>query len=240
MPKKKLHNKVKQTLVQFIHSSKLALLLFCEIVVGLMITASSLLFFLKIRDDILEKEFLHFDISILHFFYSFRNPFLNEIMIVVSFLGDQVIIVLGIVITMLLVIKKHTREALLFFFLLGMGYMLDVLLKNSMHRPRPQFHPLVLETDYSFPSGHAMLSLVFYTTLSYLVYHFTKNLTYTIISVSVAALIILSIGISRIYLGVHYPSDVLGGYFSGLFWFASIFLVNKTLAFFTFYRKNHK
>ena len=90
--------------------------------------------------------------------------------------------------------------------------ILNQLLKNILQRPRPNEFRIIEETGYSFPSGHSMVSMAFYGYLIYLIYIYVKNkyLKWTLIVL--LSILICTIGISRIYLGVHYTSDVLGGF----------------------------
>ncbi len=109
--------------------------------------------------------------------------------------------------------------------LIGLG--LTLLLKELYHRVRPDFLPLAYETSYSFPSGHAMNSLIFYTCLSFFVLNHVKNKQLRMIFFVLSGILIFLIGISRIYLGVHYPSDVIGGYAAGFCWLTLVFSVAK-------------
>ena len=95
---------------------------------------------------------------------------------------------------------------------LGTITILNVLLKGILQRPRPIEYRIINESGYSFPSGHSMVSMAFYGYLIYLIYKYIKNkyLKYTLITI-LSALIII-IGTSRIYLGVHYTSDVIAGF----------------------------
>lgn len=221
-----------------VKSSKVALIIFLEVVLGILLSASSLFIFIKIRGEVLEQELSLFDNSIINFFYSLRIPFLTKIMVFISFLGGEFIIAATILIIILLFLKKHKKESVIFAFIIEMSFLINSLLKNVVQRPRPHFHPLIVENNYSFPSGHAMDSFVFYTTLSYLVFHFTRNKKLGILSIILSTILIFLIGISRIYLGVHYPTDVIAGYFGGLFWFASVMLIDRTLIFFKFFKES--
>lgn len=91
-------------------------------------------------------------------------------------------------------------------------------LKLIFKRERPSILPLVHENTFSYPSGHAMVSICFYGFLAYLIIRNLNNRLLKIISVTIIAAIIIGVGISRIYLGVHYASDVLAGYAFGWVW----------------------
>ena len=89
---------------------------------------------------------------------------------------------------------------------------LNVLLKNIINRPRPDGYRIISETGYSFPSGHSMISMAFYGLILYIVFKNVKNKNIRNLLTVLIAILIFLIGFSRIYLGVHYVSDVLGGF----------------------------
>ena len=89
---------------------------------------------------------------------------------------------------------------------------LSILLKRILQRPRPTEYRIIEETGYSFPSGHSMISMAFYGYLIYLIYKYVENKYVKWILISLLSVLICLIGVSRIYLGVHYTSDVLGGF----------------------------
>lgn len=101
---------------------------------------------------------------------------------------------------------------------------LNLLLKSIFLRPRPDILQLVYASGYSFPSGHAMVGIAFYGFLIYLCSCFLKSPWHQVLTVLLVALILL-IGISRIYLGVHYASDIMGGFLAGLTWLM-IFIIS--------------
>lgn len=105
---------------------------------------------------------------------------------------------------------------------------LNVLLKNILHRPRPTEYRLIDESGYSFPSGHSMISMAFYGFIIYLIYKYVKNKYLKWSLITILSTLIVVIGISRIYLGVHYTSDVLAGFFIAISYLVIyIGMVNK-------------
>ena len=90
--------------------------------------------------------------------------------------------------------------------------LLNQLLKYIIQRPRPDGYRLITESGYSFPSGHSMVSMAFYGLLIYLIWKMVKNEKIKYVSCGILAILIPMIGFSRIYLGVHYASDVIGGF----------------------------
>lgn len=232
--------RVKKTFVNifdFSLSSKVAFLLFCEILLGFVITFGTLLIFLKIGKNVLEREIISFDQFVTHFIYSFRSPFMNEVMGTISFLGGDIFLSLAIIVAICILLAKHKKDALVFAFILVTGIGLNIFLKNFFQRARPDFFPLFHEPSYSFPSAHAMNATVFYLCVAYFIFWHLKNRKLGITLIVIFLLLIFLIGISRIYLGVHFPSDVLGGFVAGLCWFTVVLLFEKTIIFFKLFRK---
>ena len=107
---------------------------------------------------------------------------------------------------------------------------LNQILKHILQRPRPTEFRIIEETGYSFPSGHSMVSMAFYGYLVYLIYKYVKNKYIKWISITLLSILICSIGVSRIYLGVHYTSDVLSGFLISISYLVIyISLINKFL-----------
>jgi undecaprenyl-diphosphatase len=101
--------------------------------------------------------------------------------------------------------------------------ILDRLLKLSFHRPRPTpFFGLAPPDSYSFPSGHALISFCFFAILAWLLESHIRSFPLRLAILALFAFLVLAIGYSRIYLGVHYPSDVLAGYAAGAVWISAV------------------
>lgn len=200
-----------------------------QILFSLVIILCSSIFFNVLLGYTKAAGELSWDIAISHLIYQLRSPFLTAIMEIVTALGDSFILITGILITLYLAWKKKKREALIFVSVLLIGLGCNLLLKELIERPRPDMNPLILLQSYSFPSGHAMNSFIFYTYLAYFIYHFTRKKTPTVVATLMAGAVILLIGFSRVYLGVHYPSDILAGYFAGAIVFFSIFMLTKII-----------
>ena len=174
------------------------------------------------------------DNQLITFFYLHRTPVLTTIMKTISMFGFEIPIILGAVIFVIVFIskacvverlRKYRKEAFVFSLIVGMAPIIDGILKRIIQRPRPSLFPLDSVGSYSFPSGHALTSIVFYVTLIYFIYRFTGNKKLAVISAISFSSLIFMIGISRIYLGLHYPTDVLAGWLIGLCWLSGVFLV---------------
>ena len=98
--------------------------------------------------------------------------------------------------------------------------LLNTLLKLAFQRARPTIHRIIEASGYSFPSGHSMAAFSLYGGLAFLIWKHIPTAIGRVLMIIVSAAFILTIGMSRIYLGVHYPSDVIGGYFLSGSWLA--------------------
>jgi undecaprenyl-diphosphatase len=149
----------------------------------------------------------------------------------ITSLGSSAVLVLIVaaVIVYLLLIRRP-MTALFTFIAVAGGQLLSTLLKAEIDRPRPDLvSHLVNETSLSFPSGHAMVSAVTYLTLGSLAARFLPGRTTKIFVLSLAMLTTLLVGVSRVYLGVHWPSDVLAGWCAGFAWAMLCWLAARLL-----------
>lgn len=143
-----------------------------------------------------------------------RSPFMTLIMKAITKLSDTTyIIIIAIILSLLFLFKwKEKNIAKLIPCSLLLVTIINNTLKVIFQRERPLGHRLIEITGYSFPSGHAMASMAFYGLLIYIIYHKVLNKSLRNILISINIIIILLIGISRVYLGVHYLSDIIVGY----------------------------
>ena len=172
----------------------------------------ALIGFLALAEDVFNKEIMNGDIIgykvVSTFLISdFATPIAK---FVTNFGGAIFLIILTIV---LFILIKNKKIGVSIFLNLALITILNQLLKRILQRPRPTEYRIIEETGYSFPSGHSMVSMAFYGYLIYLIYKYVKNKYVKWISIVLLSILICSIGVSRIYLGVHYTSDVLGGFF---------------------------
>ncbi len=193
---------------------------------GLILAVVALAFFGWLADEVFEGDTKNFDASVRDYVHGFAAPALTSAMEFFSLVGSPLFLtILGLIVVGIFIYQKHKRAVVLF--LIGMAgeLLLDTLLKLFFKRARPEaFFGYALPSSYSFPSGHALGSLCFFGILAWLVTARIKNKIGKTLIWLTAIFLILSIGISRIYLGVHYPSDVLAGFSTGLFWVLTVAL----------------
>ena len=193
---------------------------------GLVLAICSLGFFAWLADEVFEGGTKVFDENVRDYVHGFASPALTAAMKFFSFAGSPLVLtIFGIIIVTIFILQKHKRAVVLFLIAMAGELILDLSLKTFFQRTRPEpFFGYVLPSSYSFPSGHALGSFCFFGTLAWLVTARIENTPLKIIIWITAIFLIAAIGISRIYLGVHYPSDVIAGYTTGIFWVLTVAL----------------
>lgn len=142
--------------------------------------------------------------------------------------GVTVLSLITVLATVYLFLARQRAVALFMFLSIMGGWLVSTLLKIGVARPRPEIVTHLVEVhDMSFPSGHAMLSAVTYLTLGALLSRAERYRSSRIFLIGVGILMTLMIGMSRLYLGVHYPTDVLGGWCAGATWAFGCWLVAR-------------
>ncbi|RDI43136.1 phosphatase PAP2 family protein [Falsibacillus pallidus] len=175
--------------------------------------------FLEIADDYNESEIRHFDSFVIAGVQGHVSPFWTKVMVSISFLGSvRWIMILSIATALILFLFKHRLLCLYVIFTVSLGGAFNWILKSIFQRQRPDIEPIIEEQGYSFPSGHSMGSFIFYGALAFIIFKLYEHRLAKAAGVLLVSLLVLAIGISRIYLGVHYPSDIVGGYTAGAAW----------------------
>ncbi len=202
--------------------------------VGLIVAAAGLGIFALIAEGVEEGITQRLDERVLHWFAQQRTPFLDEAALEITTLGNGlVLIIVVLVASVFLWQTQHKWSASLLLFATVTGKLLNTILKVSYDRTRPSVVEALADVHSpSFPSGHAMSAMVVYGSVAYLVGRLEPGRSLRITTWVVAAAVIIAIGASRMYLGVHYLSDVVAGFIAGLAWLGFLVATMRALQFF--------
>jgi undecaprenyl-diphosphatase len=203
-----------------------------HLTLGLAFAAGFLWLFGGLAEDVLTNDpLVRYDRAIAAHLHSLVTPPLTTFFLIVTAFGSiEAVALIGVVVAAILAWRRRWLYLGTWLAAVGGGVVLNQLLKGLFARPRPFFeHPLLVETSYSFPSGHAMESLVVYGMLAYFAVLALKTWRARTAVVFGTALLVLLIGLSRMYLGVHYFSDVLAGYAAGGVWLCALITGAETV-----------
>lgn len=211
---------VKKFLANQFHKYDAKLPYILTTLITLIIVAGGIRIFIELTESLKTDYLGKFDTSISDFFIHIRNPLLTKYFVFVTNLGDvwgyvAIFILCTVLFYAFLKSWKYVGQIVLVMFL-SMGS--NLLLKTSIHRARPMVEHLVTVKTLSYPSGHATMAMAFYGFLIYLIFRLSMNKFLKFGLISVMIILIVSIGLSRIYLGVHFPSDIVGGFIAGFIW----------------------
>jgi membrane protein DedA with SNARE-associated domain/membrane-associated phospholipid phosphatase len=196
-----------------------------HLTLGLAAAAGCLWLFGGLAEDILTNDpLVRYDRTIADYLHGVATPALTTFFLIVTAFGSiEAVVIVGVIVAAVLARRRQWLYLGAWGAALGGSVVLNHLLKGLFARPRPFFeHPLLIETSYSFLSGHAMESFVAYGVLAYFAVLALKSWRARTAVVFGAALLVLLIGLSRMYLGVHYFSDVVAGYAAGGVWLSSL------------------
>ncbi len=207
---------MKENVIKFIKNNWRWMLLFICLI-GFLALAEEVF-----HQEIMNGDIVGYDIVSKLFKFNVSTPIAKFI---TNFGGAIFVISLT---TILFFVIKDKKIGISIITNLGIVTILNQIIKFIMQRPRPTEFKIIEETGYSFPSGHSMVSLAFYGYLIYLIYKYINNKHLKRTLIIILSVLICIIGVSRIYLGVHYTSDVLGGFLiSFAYLIIYIELVNK-------------
>jgi undecaprenyl-diphosphatase len=194
-----------------------------HLIVGFLIALFGLILFAEIADELLESEDIQqIDSAGQQFTEAIINPGLTRFMVAITFFGEiHSVAVMSFLVGLLLYRKGSHRRLYTFAATVGGGGLLNWLLKLFFARNRPDFGALIEVHGFSFPSGHAMGAALFFGGLGYvLFFSVKKDFASRVAGIGLCVIAAFLIGFSRIYLGVHYTSDVLAGFIGGITWTA--------------------
>ena len=197
-----------------------------SVYIGAVIIAASLGGFGLIADEVIEGDTLAFDRAILMALREPGDPFdpigpawFEEAARDITALGSFSVLAIVVVATAIyLFLRRKTRTAWLLIFAVVGGTVLSTALKSVFDRPRPDLMSSVRVFTASFPSGHATVSAVVYLTIGVLLANAAAEWRFRVFYLGLAIFLTLLVGVSRIYLGVHYPTDVIAGWSLGTAW----------------------
>lgn len=187
--------------------------------VGIALSVIALLYFFAFTQDILAKDpFIEADVRLMNLVADLRSVAAAKFFLLFTYLGNwQFIISLGVIAAVALALLKEKRK--LTFLIIGVagGELFYTAFKLLLHRTRPDIgFSLILRNGYAFPSGHAVMSLIFYGMIGYGFFKILKNRWLKLPLIILATVLIFLIGFSRIYLGAHWVSDILAGWAFGI------------------------
>lgn len=200
-----------------------------ELVAGLL-SLLMLLPFLNLAGGLLQPEVVELDARVTAWVQGFRSPVMTVLMRGATALGSPVALtILALGGAAFLLRRRYRRESLALLASLVLGWGWDEVLKRLFRRARPPGPWLAEAFGYSFPSGHSVAAVAFYGVLAYYLARFILPRRWRPSVMALAGGVIALIGLSRVYLGVHYPSDVLGGFALGGAWASLCVLVASAI-----------
>ena len=195
--------------------------------ISLGVAVLSLFLFAWIAENVSHDRTANFDHYVRMRIHEYASPGLTKAMIATSFLGGDGLTIAAIL-AFVVFLYFHWRRATMWLVVTILGALvLDLTLKYAFHRARPTPFFVDLPRTYSFPSGHALFSFCFYGVLAGLLMGRVQSQLMRNIIWTVAAILVAAIGFSRIYLGVHYPSDVIAGYLAASLWVSTLMALDR-------------
>lgn len=174
-----------------------------------------------------DRSIERFDTPIISFIQGMEMPWLTPVMKAFTWIGSMYFVVPFTLIAFILLFFIYQKRHLAFLVVTVMAgtILLNRLLKDYFNRERPEIHRIMDVTGFSFPSNHAMMALSLYTIIAYIVWRKVKSTRNRVFLVLFTAFMISIISISRIYLGVHYPSDIVGGLAASGLWVIIVIVI---------------
>ena len=187
--------------------------------------------FAWLSNAVLGQATLQLDDATLAWLRQFSSPPLDVGARIFSLFGSELVLVAGVVLLVVFGWQQRWGAAVLLVLVTGGAQMLNDVLKELFHRTRPApVGGFIDAQQFSFPSGHAMVSAAFYFLLAYLVWRLVPGWFWRAVLVGALIMLVLLIGLARLYLGVHYLSDVIAGYLAGFLWTDAVIIGSHLLS----------
>ena len=182
-----------------------------------------LLIFGKLVEEVWDDKGFDWDIPLLQFIHSYATPARDAVVVFITRLGSiRVMLLFTAAIFLILLKLKQQRKALFFLLAAGGAMVINFLAKLFFHRARPTlWMSPAPEDDYSFPSGHAMGTMAVISAIAILTWPTRWRWPMLILG----GLFVLTVGLSRVYLGVHFPSDIMAGWSASLAWVTGLYQI---------------
>ena len=189
------------------------------------------LFFAWLGKEVLESDTLRFDDHVRVLVHAESSPYLTQIMILATKIGSTAPVVMFALLALTTFwLRNRTRDAIVFAVTIVGATVVTYVLKLDFHRARPMpYFGLASPNSFSFPSGHSLVAICFYGMLAHLISSRIRSRAIRLGIWIFAILMVLLIGFSRIYLGVHYASDVIAAYAAGAVWILAVVLVEPLI-----------
>lgn len=185
--------------------------------------------FAWLANEVLEQETQAIDTATLNFLQQFASPQMTLAAHFVSLLGSEVVLAITALLLIVLAWQRRWGRAVTLVLVTGGAEVLNNILKSLFHRTRPEpVIGILAAQQFSFPSGHAMVSAAFYFYLAYVVWRLVHGVWRWVL-VGGLILLVLLIGVSRLYLQAHFLSDVIAGYLAGFLWTDAVILGRREL-----------
>lgn len=199
------------------------------LILGFVLAVSALWFFAWIAEEMLEGSTAQFDSQVRSLVHAHSTGQVTAVMKFLTLFGSSLVMTpLALLALTLCYIRREFHALKMLAATFAGALVLELLLKSIFHRVRPApFFDILRPASYSFPSGHALFSFCFFAGLLVVISPRLARPKAKIVLWLISVVLIFGIGFSRIYLGVHYPSDVLAGYAAGLVWVATLSFVDK-------------
>lgn len=208
-------------------SPKPVALISAVLVASLIAAVGALVLFAWLAEEMRSGATASFDNGVRMWVHGFASPSVTEAMRFITEMGSPGLFTAFVVALVVFLISGWKRGAVWLVLSMAGATVLELALKHAFHRARPVAFFGVVPHSYSFPSGHSLFSFCFYGTLAGLINARVRSLWLRVVVWAAAALLVLAIGLSRIYLGVHYPSDVLAGYLAALLWVSALLIADR-------------